>query len=98
VRQAKRPLKTFVTETLQQICDGIREAQKQEGGSAINAEGIQMQSAHLIDAGTYGIFTRVNFEVAVSAETSGGGKGSIKVWQLFWPANHPVNGPNIVGF
>jgi hypothetical protein len=35
-----------------------------------------MQSGHLIDAGTYGIFTRVDFDVAVSAATSGGGKGS----------------------
>jgi hypothetical protein len=27
-----------------------------------------------------GVFTRVDFDVAVSAETAGGGKGSIKVF------------------
>jgi len=76
-------LKTFIAETLQQICDdGIREAQSKEGGRAINAEGAKMQSGHLIDAGSYGIFTRVDFDVAVSAESVGGAKGEIKVWGI----------------
>ena len=33
-----------------------------------------------LSSGTYGTFTRVDFDVAVSAETAGGGKGSIKVF------------------
>ena len=41
-----------------------------------------MQSGHLIDAGSYGIFTRVDFDVAVSAESVGGAKGEIKVWGI----------------
>jgi hypothetical protein len=75
-------LKTFISETLQQICDGVREAQSKEGGSAINAEGASMNSGHLIDAGTYGVFTRVDFDVAVSAENIGGAKGGLKVWGI----------------
>jgi hypothetical protein len=73
-------LKTFITETLQQICDGIREAQRKEGGGAINAEGAWEGKGHLFSGGGYGIFTRVDFDVAVSAETGSGGKGSIKVF------------------
>jgi hypothetical protein len=66
-------LKTFITETLQQICDGIREAQAKEGGGAINAEGAWGGKGHLFSGGSYGTFTRVDFDVAVSAETGGGG-------------------------
>jgi hypothetical protein len=39
-------------------------------------------AGNLIDGGTYGIFTRVDFDVAVSAETVGGAKGGIKVWGI----------------
>jgi hypothetical protein len=55
-------LKTFVAETLQQICDGIREAQGKEGGGAINAKNFG-NSGHLFSHGTYGTFTRVDFDV-----------------------------------
>jgi hypothetical protein len=73
-------LKTFITETLQQICAGIKEAQSSVGGDAINAESAGAHGGNLFSGGTYGIFTRVDFDVAVSAETGGGGKGSIKVF------------------
>src|SRR5262245_48357211 len=73
-------LKTFVAETLQQICDGIKEAQSKEGGGAINAEGTSMSGGHVIDAGSHGVFTRVDFDVAISAESAGGAKGGVKVW------------------
>jgi hypothetical protein len=70
-------LKTFITETLQQICTGIKEAQSAH--DAINAEGAGAVSGNLF-ANAYGNFTRIDFDVAVSAETGGGGKGSIKVF------------------
>jgi hypothetical protein len=73
-------LKTFIAETLQQICDGVRAAQSKEGGDAINAKGAQT-GGHLT-SGTNGTFTRVDFDVAVSAETEGGGKGGIKVFSV----------------
>jgi hypothetical protein len=41
-----------------------------------------MQSGHLIDGSSYGVFTRVDFDVAVSAESVGGAKGGIKVWGI----------------
>jgi hypothetical protein len=72
-------LKTFITETLQQICAGIKEAQSADGGGAINVESAGTHGGNLFSS-TYGIFTRVDFDVAISAETGGGGKGSIKVF------------------
>jgi hypothetical protein len=75
-------LKSFISETLQQICDGIRDAQSKEGGDAINAESPGFISGHLMSGGSYGVFTRVDFDVAVSAESVGGAKGGIKVWGI----------------
>jgi hypothetical protein len=75
-------LKTFITETLQQICDGIREAQSRDGGDAINAEFYGPASGHVMPGGSYGVFTRVDFDIAVSAESVGGAKGGIKVWGM----------------
>jgi hypothetical protein len=75
-------LKTFVTKTLQQIVAGIKEAQASEGGSAINAEMFGTATGHLINGGTSGTFTRVDFDVAISAESSGGAKGSLKVFSV----------------
>ena len=76
-------LKTFISETLQQILDGVREAQGKEHGGDINAESTSSATgAHLFYAGNYGMFTRVNFDVAIAAETSGGGRGGIQVLGL----------------
>jgi hypothetical protein len=77
-------LKTFITETLHQICEGVREAQSKEGGDAINAGGGDMgMGGHLFSGGgSGGTFTRVDFDVAVSAETEGHGKGGIKVFSV----------------
>lgn len=79
-------LKAFVAETLQQIVAGVLDAQKQgEGCAAINAETGMSQaiptSSHLFVART-GMFTTVNFDVAVSAESSGGGRASLQVFSL----------------
>jgi hypothetical protein len=73
-------LKDFIAETLQQICGGVKQAQSAEGGGAINAEGggAFSTAGHLFSS-AYGTFTRVDFDVAVSAETTGGGKGNIRV-------------------
>jgi hypothetical protein len=76
-------LKAFVAETLQQICDGIREAQSKEGGDAINAESnFGGVIGHIVACGSYGVFTKVDFDIAVSAESVGGAKGGIKVWGM----------------
>jgi hypothetical protein len=75
-------LKTFVTVTLNQVIQGVREAQAQEHGDSINAEspGTTGTGGNLISGASYGMFTRVDFDVAVTAETSGGGKGSLSVF------------------
>src|SRR4051794_29051795 len=73
-------LQTFVAESLRQIVEGIREAQKSDGGGSINAQMYAAGTGHLMAGGTSGMFTRVDFDVAVSAETSGGGKANLTVF------------------
>src|SRR5262249_30674540 len=73
-------LKTFVAETLEQILIGIRDAQKKDGGSGINAEMYTGTTGHIITAGSDGTFVRVDFDVAVSAETAGHGKAGLTVF------------------
>lgn len=54
-------IKSFVTETLTQILEGIREAQKRPGGQDIAADGynIVAPDGQLMNGGTSGIFTTV---------------------------------------
>ena len=71
-------LKTFVAETLSQILEGIREAQSKEGGDEINADADSYSpptGGRLFSVAS-GIFTRVEFDVAVSAESEGGGRAA----------------------
>ena len=81
-------LAEFVEETLSEILAGIRAAQKKEGGGAIGAAGVVTGSPNqphptLLLPGFDGVvFTAVEFDVSVLAETSGGGKGALKVWSV----------------
>jgi len=54
-------LMTFITETQQQIRDGIREAQAEEGGGVINAESSWSGQGHLFSGGS-AKFTRVDID------------------------------------
>ncbi|KZL05508.1 hypothetical protein [Pseudovibrio sp. Ad26] len=74
-------LKEFVTQSLQQIVEGIQEAQAASGGEHINAglQGISL-NGNLINGGSLGVFSTVEFDVAVSAEHNGGGKAALKVF------------------
>jgi len=73
-------IKAFVAETLTQILEGIREAQKRPGGDEVGAEGYNITSPNgaLIDGGTSGFFTTVEFDISVLAESKEGG-GSVRV-------------------
>jgi hypothetical protein len=75
-------VKTFVAEALHQIVAGISEAQGREQGDLINAiipGAGPGPYGNLINAGRGIMFTRVEFDIAVSAETLGGGRGSLQV-------------------
>ncbi|KFG66730.1 trypco2 family protein [Microvirga sp. BSC39] len=75
-------LSEFVEETLAQILQGVRAAQKREDGTNIAAEGMYGKiTDHLLITGD-AAFTVVDFDVSVVAETKGGGKGGIKVWGI----------------
>ncbi|UTD27521.1 hypothetical protein [Bradyrhizobium sp. WD16] len=71
-------LKTFVSQSLTQILDGIRDAQKRPGGENVAAEGYIGSEGNLMSGGTSGFFTRVDFDVLVLAETKDG-KPSVTV-------------------
>jgi hypothetical protein len=76
-------LRTFIRETLAEIIAGISEAQEGLHGGDINARGGgHGVGGHLFSAGTFGTFTRVDFEVALTAETATGGKAGIQVFDI----------------
>lgn len=75
-------LKEFIKETISQILEGIDEVQKTELGPNVNAstEGgsaTKDLGGNLINRGKHGVFTRVDFDVSVSAESEG--KGGLRV-------------------
>ena len=73
-------VKTFISETLRQIVEGIHEAQTADGGTTVNTRLVSgTPGGHLVHDGR-NMFTQVDFDIAISAETSGGGKGSLRVW------------------
>jgi Trypsin-co-occurring domain 2 len=81
-------LAEFVEETLSEVLSGIRAAQRKEGGGAIGAAGVRAWtptyhiSSLLAEGLRDDVFTVVEFDVSVLAETSGGGKGTLKVWSV----------------
>jgi hypothetical protein len=93
-------LKTFIAETLRELVAGIREAQSSEEGGNINAESYGAASGHLMNGGTSGMFTRVDFDVAVSAETSGSGRGGVRVFGVGvdGQADHKTGHANRISF
>ncbi|NNU59708.1 trypco2 family protein [Ochrobactrum soli] len=74
-------LKEFVQETLKQILDGVAAAQESKLGDNINAAHAFAENGNLFQS-QYGTFTRVDFEVAVTAESAKEGKASISVWSI----------------
>src|SRR5580700_5380305 len=74
-------LKDFVAVSLQQILEGIREAQRESiEGLNINASNDGVPTGKNIFTGAYGTFTLVEFDVAVSAETNAKGDANLKVF------------------
>lgn len=74
-------LKDFVQETLNQILDGVAAAQGSDLGDNINAANAFSENGNLFHS-RFGTFTRVDFEVAVTAESAKEGKASIAVWSV----------------
>jgi hypothetical protein len=65
-------LKTFVSQSLSQILDGVRQAQQSPGGEHVAAQGWIDPKDGLMYSGDSGVFTRVDFDVSVFAETKDG--------------------------
>ena len=69
-------IKTFVADTLTQILEGIREAQKRPGGGDVAAEGYTASDGgQLSNSYVSGVFTNVDFDISVVAGTKEGGGG-----------------------
>lgn len=77
-------LKDFITQTLDQVIGGIKAAQEGEDGKLINARilGGVDAGGMLVNAGGLGMLTRVDFDVLVSAETSGSGGAKLTVFGI----------------
>lgn len=74
-------LKDFVAATLEQILEGVTKVQSSELGRNVNAENVGVPSGkNVFSGGTYGTFTLVEFDVAVSAETAGKGGANLQVF------------------
>jgi hypothetical protein len=74
-------LKEFVASSIREIIAGIAEAQSAEGGELVNAASAAgATGGNLFNAGNYGVFTRIDFDVAVTAETSGKAGAGLKVF------------------
>ncbi len=75
-------LSEFVELTLKQILEGIMKAQASEEGGNVSPllEGMPQLGGNLVALGDYGMFTRVDFDVSVSAERSGGGGAKLSVF------------------
>jgi len=63
-------IKQFVDQSLTQILEGISAAQRRNSGQHIAAEAYISPSGNLINGGTSGIFTIVDFDISVVATTS----------------------------
>ncbi|WP_406855204.1 trypco2 family protein [Alsobacter sp. KACC 23698] len=75
-------LSEFVEKALIEVLDGIRKAQSSEGGDNVAAALQKVEGKGSLIQDALGIFTVVDFEVAVVAETKGSGRGDLKVWGL----------------
>ena len=75
-------LKDYVAEALGQILSGISEAQRKEHGTHINAANFGIPQGLKVFNSNIGTFTIVDFDIAVSAETSGGGGANLKVFGI----------------
>ena len=76
-------LKEFIEESLRQIVEGVKAAQATPDGSNVNAVShAGLTGTNIQSAGTYGTFTMVQFDIAVSAEGTAKAGGGIKVWGL----------------
>ncbi|MCO6389439.1 hypothetical protein GTW25_00140 [Aliihoeflea aestuarii] len=76
-------LKDFVSQSIREIIAGIVEAQSADQGDLVNANSLSAASGgNLFNAGTHGVFTRIDFDVAVTAEVSGSAGAGLKVFGL----------------
>lgn len=93
-------LKDFVAETLRQIVAGVTAAQASEGGEHVNAEMPNIGGGNLIFGGTYGVATRVDFDVSVSAESSGNAGAKLTVFGvgIGGGAEHKAGTANRISF
>ena len=75
-------LAEFIDETLSEILAGIRSAQTKEGGEHVGAGMMENPTHSNLLQGGDGMFTIVDFDVSVVAETTKAGKAGIQVLSI----------------
>jgi len=94
-------LKDFIAETLAQIIEGVKAAQSGEDGANVNAAmGGAPFGGHLVNVGQYGVATRVDFDVSITAETKGGAGAKLSVFGVGaeGAAGHTAGSANRISF
>ena len=79
-------VKEFVARSLTEILEGVKQAQEGEDGMLVNAavnhgRGHLPLGGHLFE-GQFGVFTRIDFDLAVTVDTkdSSGGEGKLVIF------------------
>ena len=94
-------LREFIAATLSQIIEGVQLAQAAECGTNVNAAMAGAQfGGHLVNVGEFGVATRVDFDVSVSAETTGGAGAKLTVFRIGVQggAGHTAGSANRIAF
>jgi len=94
-------LKDFVAKTLLQVIEGVRIAQSGEDGPNVNADMAGASfGGNLINVGSYGVATRVDFDVSVTAESSAGAGAKLTVMGVGvgGGAEHKAGSANRISF
>jgi len=94
-------LKDFIAETLSQIIEGVRLAQERVDGTNVNAAMAGAEfGGHLVNVGHFGVATRVDFDVSVTAETKGGAGAKLSVFGIGAEggAGHTAGSANRISF
>ena len=75
-------LAEFVEEALSEVLAGVRNAQQKDGGQEIAAEMFEDASQFGVVGSGKELFTVMQFDVSVSAESKGAGKVGLRVWSV----------------
>ena len=89
-------LQSFVRETISAIVAGVAESQAGPNGGLVNASAINSSTpgGSLYTAGD-AVFTRVDFDIAVSASTETSGQAGLQIWVVSGDGKRSVTAESV---